>query len=145
MWEGASHRRAEADLLYFADEAHDLEDGQPLVLVEYKTPGKKPGSGAGQARSYAYWVKPAYYLITDGDSLTVWNYQGGAVPDVRVIEVRRTDLPTGSTIFTACSTQKLPQPPARRKSTGLPRNDYLQGAGSTPQIIGIPDHSGCTS
>jgi hypothetical protein len=92
MWEGVSHRRAEADLLYFADETHDLEDGQPLVLVECKTPGKKPGGGAGQARSYAYWVKPAYYLITDGDSLTVWNYQGGAVPDVRVIEVRRTDL-----------------------------------------------------
>ena len=51
----------------------------------------KPGTGTGQARSYAFWVKPAYY-VTDGDALAVWNYQGGAVPDVRVIEVRRADL-----------------------------------------------------
>ena len=38
------------------------------------------------SRSYSCWVKPAYYVITDGDGLAVWNYQGGAVPDVRVIE-----------------------------------------------------------
>lgn len=31
-------------------------------------------------------------MITDGDALAVWNYQGGAVPDVRVIEVKRADL-----------------------------------------------------
>jgi hypothetical protein len=30
--------------------------------------------------------------VTDGDYFTVWNYQGGAVPDVRVIEVRRATL-----------------------------------------------------
>ena len=52
----------------------------------------KPGTGTGQARSYAFWVKPAYYVITDGDALAVWNYQGGAVPDVQVIVVKRADL-----------------------------------------------------
>jgi len=92
MWEGVHHHRAEADLLYFADETHDLEHGQPLVLIECKAAGMKPGTGTGQARSYAFWVKPAYYVITDGDALAVWNYQGGAVPDVQVIEVRRADL-----------------------------------------------------
>jgi hypothetical protein len=92
MWEGVRHHQAEADLLYFAGDAHDLEHGQPLVLVECKAPGKKPGTGTGQAKAYAYWVKPAYYVITDGDVLTVWNYQGGAVPDVQVIEVKRADL-----------------------------------------------------
>jgi hypothetical protein len=92
MWEGVNHHRAEADLIYFADDIFDLEEGQPLVLVECKAVGKKPGTGTGQARSYAYWVKPAYYVITDGENLTVWNYQGGAVPDVRVIEVNRADL-----------------------------------------------------
>jgi hypothetical protein len=79
-------------LLYFAGDAHDLEAGQPLVLVECKAPGKKPGTGTGQAKSYAYWIKPAYYVITDGDALTVWNYQGGAVPDVQVMEVKRAGL-----------------------------------------------------
>lgn len=42
--------------------------------------------------SYAFWLKPAYYVVTDGDYFTVWNYQGGAVPDVRVIEVRLAKL-----------------------------------------------------
>lgn len=44
-----------------------------------------------QAKPYAFWVKPAYYVITDGDSRTVWNHQGGAVPGVKVIEVKRAD------------------------------------------------------
>ena len=31
-------------------------------------------------------------VVTDGDYLTVWNYQGGAVPDVRTCEARRAAL-----------------------------------------------------
>ncbi len=64
----------------------------PLVLVECKAAGKGPDAGLGQARSYAFWLKPAYYVVTDGDYLTVWNYQGGAVPDVRTCEARRAAL-----------------------------------------------------
>ena len=60
--------------------------------MECKAAGKGPDAGLGQARSYAFWLKPAYYVVTDGDYLTVWNYQGGAVPDVRVREVRRAGL-----------------------------------------------------
>ena len=92
MWEGVRQHHAEADLLYFATELHDVVKGDPLVLVECKAVGKGPDAGLGQARSYAYWLKPAYYLVTDGDYLSVWNYQGGAVPDVRVYEARRTTL-----------------------------------------------------
>lgn len=89
MWEGVRQHRAEADLLYFAGDVHDTEQGDPLVLVGCKAGGKGPDAGLGQARSYAFWLKPAYYVVTDGDYLTTWNYQGGAVPDVRVCEVRR--------------------------------------------------------
>jgi hypothetical protein len=32
------------------------------------------------------------YAVTDGEYRTVWNYQGGAVPDVRVCEARRAAL-----------------------------------------------------
>jgi hypothetical protein len=92
MWEGVRKHRAEADLLYFAGDVHDIETGDPLVLVECKAAGKGPDAGLGQARSYAFWLKPAYYVVTDGDYLTVWNYQGGAVPDVRVTEARRAAL-----------------------------------------------------
>jgi hypothetical protein len=92
MWEGVRQHHAEADLLYFAGDLHDIEKGDPLVLVECKAAGKGPDAGLGQARSYAFWLKPAYYVVTDGDYLTVWNYQGGAVPDVRVCEARRATL-----------------------------------------------------
>jgi hypothetical protein len=91
-WEGVHHRVAEADLLYFADARHRITDGEPLVLIECKAPGKGPVAGVGQARSYAFWVKPAYYVTTDGDFLAVWNYQGGAVPDVKVLEVKRPEI-----------------------------------------------------
>ena len=92
MFEGVRQHHAEADLLYFAGGEHDIEKGDPLVLVECKAPGKGPDAGLGQARSYAFWLKPAYYVITDSDYLTVWNYQGGAVPDVRVCEATRDTL-----------------------------------------------------
>jgi hypothetical protein len=39
-----------------------------------------------------YWVKPSYYVITNGDALIVYNYQSGAVPDVKVLEIRRSEL-----------------------------------------------------
>jgi len=91
-WEGVHHRVAEVDLLYFADDRHRLTDGEPLVLVECKGSDKGPDAGVGQVRSYSFWIKPAYYVTTNGEVLTVYNYQGGAVPDVKVLEVKRCDL-----------------------------------------------------
>jgi hypothetical protein len=91
-WEGVHHRVAEADLLYFVDDRHRLTDGEPLVLVECKNTSQGPDAGVGQVRAYSFWVKPAYYVVTNGDGLTVYNYQGGAVPDVKVLEVKRADL-----------------------------------------------------
>jgi Type I restriction enzyme R protein N terminus (HSDR_N) len=86
-WEGVHHHVAEADLLYFADAKHHLTKGQPLILVECKGPDKGPYAGVGQVKSYAYWIKPAYYVTVNGEFLTVYNYQGGAVPDVKVLEM----------------------------------------------------------
>jgi type I site-specific restriction endonuclease len=57
-WEGVHHRVAEADLLYCADATHHITEGEPLVLIECKARGKGPTAGLGQARSYAFWVKP---------------------------------------------------------------------------------------
>jgi hypothetical protein len=93
MWEGVHHRVAEADLLYFTDDRHKLTDGEPLVLVECKNTSKdRPDAGLGQVKSYAFWIKPAYYVTTNGQLLTVYNYQGGAIPDVKVLEVMRSNL-----------------------------------------------------
>lgn len=93
MFEGVHRRIAEADMLYFADERHNLKDGEPLVLVECKNTDKtRPDAGLGQVKSYSFWIKPAYYVTTNGDMLTVYNYQGGAVPDVKVLELKRPEL-----------------------------------------------------
>jgi hypothetical protein len=54
--------------------------------------GKGPVAGLGQARSHAFWIKPAYYVITDSDFVAVYNYQDGAVPDVKVLEVKRPEI-----------------------------------------------------
>ena len=94
MWEASSHRTVEADLVYFADEHLSLPDdgGVPLVLVEVKRSDQPPEAGKGQARSYAFWVMPAYYVTTNGMVVVVYNYQGGNVPDVKVLEFKRSDL-----------------------------------------------------
>ncbi len=92
MWEGVTRRRVEADLVYFDDGCHSLTDGAPLVLVEVKGTDQAPDAGTGQVKSYAYWLKPAYYVTTNGDVTVVYNYQGGAVPDVKVLDIKRSEL-----------------------------------------------------
>ena len=92
MWEGVTHKTVEADLVYFADERRSLEDGVPLVLVEVKSSDQHPDSGKGQARSYALCVMPACYVTTNGTAVVVFNYQGARVPDVKVLDFKRSEL-----------------------------------------------------
>jgi hypothetical protein len=85
-------QRIEADVLYFADERHTLEHGEPLVLVECKRSIKDLKAAAGQVRSYALWVLPAYYVITDADTVSVWDFQGAIAPDLDVLTVKQAEL-----------------------------------------------------
>ena len=62
------------------------------MLVECKRPGRPLDPAAGQVRSYALWVRPAYYVITNAESIGVWDYQGSIAPDLKVLEVRQADL-----------------------------------------------------
>ena len=64
----------------------------PLIIVEVKAPDQPPDAGTGQVRSYAHWLKPAYYVTTNEDFDVVYNYQGGAVPDVKVLDIKRPEL-----------------------------------------------------
>jgi hypothetical protein len=92
MWEGVTHKTVEADLVYFANERRSVEDGVPLVLVEVKSSDQPPDAGKGQARSYALWIMPAYYVTTNGEAIVVYNYQGAVVPDVKVLDFERSEL-----------------------------------------------------
>jgi hypothetical protein len=67
-------------------------EGQPLVLVECKRPGRPLDSAAGQVRDYALWVRPAYYVITDAQSVGVWDYQRAIGPDLKILDVKQADL-----------------------------------------------------
>jgi hypothetical protein len=88
----AKPKVAYADLIYFADAKKSIDDGEPLVLVECKAQGKGPVAGKGQASAYSFFVKPAYYVTTDANSLTVYRYLGGPVRDKKVLEVKRSEI-----------------------------------------------------
>jgi hypothetical protein len=64
----------------------------PLVLVECKRSIKDPKAAVGQVRSYALWVLPAYYVITDAQTLSVWDFQGAIAPDLEVLTVEQAEL-----------------------------------------------------
>jgi Type I restriction enzyme R protein N terminus (HSDR_N) len=90
LHEGVDRKHVEADFVYFADENHSVQ-GSPLILVEAKSAGRKLDAAIEQARSYANILKPMYYVVTNGDVLMVWNYQG-PIPDVMMLEFKRGDL-----------------------------------------------------
>jgi Type I restriction enzyme R protein N terminus (HSDR_N) len=85
-------QRIEADVLYFADEQRTLDQGEPLVLVECKRSIKDLKAAAGQVRSYALWVLPAYYVITDAATVSVWDFQGAIAPDFEILTVKQDEL-----------------------------------------------------
>lgn len=91
-YHGGRPQHIEADLIYFADKVHDLDEGRPLVLVECKRPGRPLDRAAGQVRDYALWVRPAFYVITDAQSVGVCDYQGAIGPDLKIMEVKQADL-----------------------------------------------------
>jgi hypothetical protein len=63
---------------------------RPFVSTNSAPARARRRGGPGQ--ELRLLIKPAYYVITNGDGLTVYNYQGGVVPDVKVLEVKRPDL-----------------------------------------------------
>jgi hypothetical protein len=62
------------------------------VLVECKRLIKDLKAAAGQVRSYALWVLPAYYVITDAQTVSVWDFQGAIAPDLEVLTVKQAEL-----------------------------------------------------
>jgi hypothetical protein len=92
---GSTPGHVEADLLYFAGDKHDVKAGEPLVLVECKRlikDEKELQAAAAQAHSYALWVIPAYYVITDGRIVSVWDFQGAVAPDRELPRVSQGEL-----------------------------------------------------
>ena len=92
---GSKPGHVEADLLYFAGPDRALKTGDPLVLVECKRflkDEKAVQAAVDQAHSYALWVIPAYYVVTDARIISVWDFQGAIAPDREVMRVDRSGL-----------------------------------------------------
>ena len=49
-------------------------------------------AAGNQAHSYALWVIPAYYVITDGRIVSVWDFQGAVAPDRELLTVSQGEL-----------------------------------------------------
>jgi hypothetical protein len=95
---GSHPGHIEADLLYFDGDKHDLGEAEPLVLVECKRlikDEKELMTAVTQVRSYALWVIPAYYVVTDGRIVSVWDFQGAIAPDIEVLRVSQAKLAAG--------------------------------------------------
>jgi hypothetical protein len=66
-----------------------------VVLVECKRllkDEKDLQSAADQAHSYALWAVPAYYVITDGRTISVWDFQGAIAPDRELLRLSQAEL-----------------------------------------------------
>ena len=73
--------------------ARDRKPGDGLIVAEAKNLGKLINEDVvGQARSYAMYLSPVYYFVTNGDAIEVWLYQMTVADDVRVMAFKRTDL-----------------------------------------------------
>ena len=92
MAQGSRPQRIEADLVYFADERRSPDDNEALVLVECKIVMKDLAAVARQVRSYALWLLPAYFVITDAQTVSVWDFQGAIAPDREVLTIKQDEL-----------------------------------------------------
>ena len=94
-----------------------------LVLVECKRlikDEKELQAAVAQAHSYALWINPAYYVITDGRTVSVWDFQGAVAPYRELLRVSQGEL--------AGSFDGLllpPEPPGC--SGGTPQQDQPHG------------------
>jgi hypothetical protein len=50
-----------------------------------RSPSGRPGTGTGP-------VVPAYYVVTDGKVVSVWDFQGAIAPDREVLRVSQAEL-----------------------------------------------------
>jgi len=89
LFEGVNVKHPEADVVYFVDDNHDPKTGNVLVLVECKAPSRPIEEAVGQAHSYAFWLKPMYYVVTNGIDLEAYVFRPGPIPDARVVRTTR--------------------------------------------------------
>lgn len=89
--QGSRKRMIRADFVLFDGEGKGREHA--LVVIEAKEPGRKlTADDAGQARSYAFELSVPYYVVTNGNEIRLYQYNGGPQPDSLLSTFYRTEL-----------------------------------------------------
>lgn len=91
MFKGVKKTKAEADFVLFKGPGREKID--ILLVVEAKNNNKGINiDHIGQARSYARELLPSSYIISNGEEIIVYQFNGSLIPDERVMEFNRIHL-----------------------------------------------------
>lgn len=89
IFQGTKKVNTQADVVLFDGKHRDKENA--LLVIEAKK-GKLTEDALGQARSYAQALTTPYYLITNGEQLRIYRFQGAVVADVKLMDLKRVEL-----------------------------------------------------
>lgn len=91
MFKGVQKIRMEADFVVFNGPTRAMENA--LLVVEAKKSNKGVSSDhIGQARSYAQELFPSCYIVSNGQQVKVFQFNGMLVPDECVMDFDRSEL-----------------------------------------------------
>ncbi len=89
MFEGVHKSKKEADIVLFNGLSREKENA--LLVIECKKKNVNEDN-IGQAKSYAQQVLPAYYVITNGQQIMVFKYNGSLAPDECVMNFDKSNI-----------------------------------------------------
>ena len=91
MFKGVQKMVAEADFALFRNEGREKKD--ILMVVEAKKNDKGiTVEHISQVQSYAKELLPSYYLITNGEQIKVYTFNGLLAPDECVLDFNRSSI-----------------------------------------------------
>src|SRR3972149_351315 len=91
MFKGVQKTTTEADFAIFNGLSRDQKDA--LLIIEAKRSEKGISvEHVSQAKSYAQELLPAYYIVTNGQHIKVYQFNGMLAPDDCVMDFDRTGL-----------------------------------------------------
>ncbi|TSA06585.1 MAG: hypothetical protein D4R73_11055 [Deltaproteobacteria bacterium] len=91
MFKGVQKTKAEADFVVFNGSNREKEN--VLLVIEAKKSDKGISvDHIGQAKSYAQELFPACYIVSNGQQIIIFQFNGMLIPDERVMEFDRSNL-----------------------------------------------------
>jgi len=91
MFKGVQRTKTEADFVLFNGPTREKMD--VLLIIEAKNNDKGiTVDHIGQAKSYAHELLPACYIITNGQEIKIFQFNGMLVPDELVMDLDRSLL-----------------------------------------------------